>query len=492
MTIFSKLMKNQEVITIILIVIVSLALLIPILIVSKYNVPSADDYSYGYLTYQTWNNTHNIFSLLNAVVETIVTYYFTWQGTFAAIFLFALQPSIFGLNCYWITTTILLTFLISSNIYLVKTISQKIFGYTKKSTVIILSLLPTMFAIEFVPNPRETLFWWNGAIYYTFFYSLALIALGIIIQLIKSESRKATIINNIIIVILALIIGAGNYCTALSFIIILTLLTIYCLVKKNNKKWNMLVITVVCLIALIISILAPGNAIRQSNYAQRIGAIESILTAIKTSMVYFIRWTNLPTLLMFIILIPPIYKLIVNAKYTFKYPILFTVITFGIFASQIVPPFYAMNNIGGGRTVDIFYYSYFLFVISNMFYYIGWIKSKYGDSKILENINNNFFAYILTVGILMIASVKVNNELKSTLSYVAYNHLTSGDAKQYYSEIVDRYKIYENKDVKNAVLKPLTKKPSLLCGADITKDETFWVNKGTTKFFNKESVKLEE
>ena len=228
----------------------------PVVQLSQYNVPSADDYTYGANTYRVWKNTHNIFLLLKEAGAEVVRTYRDWQGTFSAVFIFALQPSIFGFNFYKITTIILLTFFIFSNIFLIKTIVNKLFNYYKKSLIYIISLILITVSLEFVPVPRESLFWWNGSVFYTLFYCVMLITISLLIKLIKSGANK-DIFNTIIIILLTIILGGSNYCTALQYVSILSLLTILCFINKNNKKWYMLLINIIGIISLIISMIAP-------------------------------------------------------------------------------------------------------------------------------------------------------------------------------------------------------------------------------------------
>ena len=75
-------------------------LLVPMLKAAEYDVPSADDYANGLPTYRAWTRTGSIFSVLKAAWRHTAGLYRTWQGTFSAIFLFALNPMIFGEQYY--------------------------------------------------------------------------------------------------------------------------------------------------------------------------------------------------------------------------------------------------------------------------------------------------------------------------------------------------------------------------------------------------------
>lgn len=483
--------KSNWIITIITIIVVILALL-PILKMARYNVPAADDYSYSITTHRAWSETHNVFEVFKEAVKKIGSTYNEWQGTFSAVLLFSLQPSIWGIEWYSISTIILLAFLIFSNIFLVKTIAKKIFNYTKNCPVLIIALVPTILAIEYVPDARESLFWWNGASYYTLFYSIMLIAMGIIIRLTKSETKKANIINTVIAVLLAIIIGGGNYPTALIFIMMLALITILLFITKNNKKWNLLAITVVSIISLGISMIAPGNAVRQASCDNSLGAIGSIIEALKQGALYTVTWLNIPVIIMFVFLIPFIYQIIKNTTFKFRYPLIFTIFTFGIFSAQFVPPLYAMNNLGGTRLLDIIYYSFYWIIGLNIAYYIGWVKNKFGDIKVLDYINDNILVYSLIIAILFAGSIAVTEDYNNLTSFVSYNSLGKGEAQEYYNQILERYKIYEDESIQDAIIPELTVKPEQIYGADITEDRENWINSDAAKYWGKESIVLEK
>ncbi|MCH4034552.1 MAG: hypothetical protein LKE85_11280 [Lachnospiraceae bacterium] len=70
-----------------------IACLFPILKVSQSARPVNDDYSFCYLTHQALVGHTGVLAAALWEVEQI---YFSWQGTYSAIFLFSLQPGIYG------------------------------------------------------------------------------------------------------------------------------------------------------------------------------------------------------------------------------------------------------------------------------------------------------------------------------------------------------------------------------------------------------------
>ena len=206
--------KNKEIIIILAIVLICLIILLPIICTCKYIHSYADDYMYGIETHKTWQETHSIIEVIKTATSKTAEIYETWQGSFCAVFLMTLQPAIFGEQYYFITTIILLGSFIFANFYFMK-IALK--DYLKTSNLMYVGLTSVLvtLSIAFVPYPRESIFWFNGSIYYTFFYSIMLILFGTILKLFKEEKKSKRIVLLIISAILAILVGGSNYSTSL-------------------------------------------------------------------------------------------------------------------------------------------------------------------------------------------------------------------------------------------------------------------------------------
>ena len=102
--------------------------LLPILWVSQYVYPQADDFGFGLRTHLAWMDTHSFVQVLKAAIDTAVFYWGDWQGTYTSSFLMSLQPGIFGENRYHLVPGIILLLLTLCMFYLFKVILlQKIF-----------------------------------------------------------------------------------------------------------------------------------------------------------------------------------------------------------------------------------------------------------------------------------------------------------------------------------------------------------------------------
>ena len=82
--------------------------IIPLIILCRYNHPSADDFGYAVNTFQEWNNSHSLLKLIKEAAKTSAYYYNHWQGLYSSAFFLALHPAVFGESYYAWTGVIML------------------------------------------------------------------------------------------------------------------------------------------------------------------------------------------------------------------------------------------------------------------------------------------------------------------------------------------------------------------------------------------------
>ena len=151
------------------------ASLVPLLAVAQYSHPSADDYPYAVETHAAWQETGSIWAVLRAAGHTVAQRYQTWQGSFSAIFLFALQPAIFGEGLYGLGTVFLLGAALAA-VAAAAAALHKVTG-APLSACAVLGLLYALVCIQLLPSPAQGYYWWNGASYYWLFF-FGLLTLG--------------------------------------------------------------------------------------------------------------------------------------------------------------------------------------------------------------------------------------------------------------------------------------------------------------------------
>ena len=473
-----------------ILILVFIVSLVPIISASFYNHASYDDLGYSASVHHTWLSDGGFFTIIKSAFETAVDRYFSWQGTFSAIFIFALQPGAFSDDLYFLTTFIMLAALVVSTIFLLETILVRWLGQ-KKSHMIVISLTILFIQIQFVPSISEGFFWFNGSSYYTLFYSFALVLFSLIIRLLICEKKNSKILLLIISSILAIIIGGGNYTTSLFSVCTITLILTFLIIKKNQASKYLICIFSLLLISFIASIIAPGNLVRASS-TQQMNPIFAIIMSFFYSIVYIGNWTTLAEVVALLFLAPLIYMAAQKSSWCFQYPFLVIAIVFGLFACQFTPPLYAMSSVGSGRQINIYFYSYILMLLFDIFYLSGWISKKYSTTISIDTIkyiSNRYTIPIIFIFALLFGAGCLNHGVKEMTSIACTLSLLDGSAKQYDSDVTHNIKILES-ETDACYINEITECPIIFMSVDLSEDNTYWVNRHYANFYDCESVNL--
>lgn len=166
----------------------------------------------GAPVYKAWTATHSFGACIQAAWAESMHIYQTWQGTYSACFLMALQPGIFGK--YWLVPIILLGSLILSTYTLGYTILRRLLHISKLEYTFISTLFVLM-TVQFVWSFYDAFCWYNGAMYYTLYYSISLFLASLLIEFHLTKSIIAKIIITLVSAALAIFIAGGNFVTGL-------------------------------------------------------------------------------------------------------------------------------------------------------------------------------------------------------------------------------------------------------------------------------------
>ena len=490
----------------IILTIIFIISLIPLYIIGGYAHPSVDDYYYGVETAGVYNDTHSIGSVIRESYSLMKDTYMQWQGNFAAIFLMRLQPAIFGESFYVIAPIILITSFVVAMILFFTTLLYKWFKADKRTSYII-SLVITFCAMQFTYVPSDSFYWYNGSIYYTFFFSLMLVMFAAFTYMLKGHKMPLRIICGIASVILAFIIGGGNYATALFTSVILVVFSVYYLSKKEKISVPVILVMLASVAALFISMKAPGNAIRQES----VGGSTGVITALAYSFTYgaynIASSTTMPVLIMWTALLPVFYKISAYTRCNFRYPLAFLLFTFGIFCSQGTPVFYAQGLRMPYRMMNIIYFSYYIFMTINLIYLMGYIRRVFGHTAFVKN-TMGIYEHRLTgrvavislslmfcagcVGLITVSEGEGGGASFSgmPMSLAASYSLVTHEASTYDSELNARSEYLSQTTEKDVSVAPLSITPQVIFHSDITTDASHWKNAHLALYYHKDFIRL--
>ena len=344
--------------------------LIPILVLGRYDWPSSDDYCYAYLPHEALLRGDGFWG---EVWHTMWGYYKSWQGTFTALALMALTPLTFSPFLYWLTPVVMLASLCIGTFKLAHTLVCRALGGTWRQ-VIFLAVPILLLSIQFVESPKDTFYWWNGAVYYTFTYGIFLLLIERLVALKLAFTRRQTLWAVIPGVLAALMVGGSNYVSALLGTLLCGLFLLWFLWKDRKKFLPALIPTAVLVAGFLISVVAPGNQVRQATVEPPIGAVDAVCRSIEQAWADVLEWFSWPILLVFLLMIPLLWALTSKVKFTFPLPVVFSVFTFLLFAAQNAPHFYAVSTSGPERLRSIVFYSFFWLLLLNLWYWLGWLR----------------------------------------------------------------------------------------------------------------------
>lgn len=473
--------------------------LIPLLVISFYNRPYSDDYSYGNLTAHAWREKGSLLAVIVAALQTVKQYYYSWQGTFSAVFMFALQPGIYSEKLYYLSTLFLIGTLLASIFYFF----HAVILHGLKADVwtwIIISSMASLLSVQFVHSPNDAFYWYNGGVFYTFFYSVLLILLGFLIKIIMANAVKGMPWRIAFTFLLSVAVGGGNYITALIGVLLLGLMVLICFILKRKTVGYVLLAFLVTAVALAISAIAPGNAVRAAALRAAGNHPLTFFQAVCSSFVKatdFIKyWTTYWMVSAQLLLVPLYVKLANSIRFQFRWPLAAMTLIFCLFSAQFSPPI-LMGVFGDGRHLNILYYSYVLSTMGILFYLVGWFvraKQRQGKIQLLPHLGHaRRYGKVLNSVIAVLLSVVTiyGFAARGGIFMASIYSLKNGEAAGFAATRDERLAQYLNPAIGEVYVKPLSARPAVFWLTDLWYKD-WWVNQVVAAFYDKESVTLIE
>jgi hypothetical protein len=357
--------------------------LIPVFALGQYDRMAFDDYDYSKYTRGAVAQGGSLGDVLSAAVETVAVNYNTWQGTYSAVFLFSLQPGIWSLGLYAITPVIQIGFLIAGlGVFLHSIIRTLLNG--KRSVWIIIWMISTLLCVQFPREAKEGFYWFNSAMLYTFFFSLLLLWIGFAVKFsVRKEPNgwRFWVGGGLMTVFTAIIAGA-NYPTAMIFGVILVGWVAWSAWKEHKLLPVTIVWLVVFIAGFLVNLLAPGNAVRQTEY-EMMNPLQAVIAAILGTPIRMVSqfFRHMGVLGIFaLVWIPFCIVLLRENSRKFRLPLLAPVATWLILAALFTPPYYAMGFSGPYRLWNIIIFTFYLLLMGNIYYFVGWWKRRFPNA----------------------------------------------------------------------------------------------------------------
>lgn len=442
--------------------------LIPLLIISRSALPTQDDFSYGMSSAQAWQETGSLLQTIVAAVQRTRDTYETWQGTFVAIFFMSIHPAIFGAGFYMLGVIFVILLFAGANLFLLKVMLMDYLKLDKHSCGIV-ALLFTFISMQFVFSAREGFFWYNSAMFYSGFHSLSLIMMGLVGMALREEG-KSGIISYILVPVLAFLVGGSNFISALTTAIILALVLAWLGYKHfymkeavELRKWLVPILGFAAIfVSLIISVTAPGNALRQvvieeGGYGIRMNPVLAVFQSFRHGFLFFttVRSQVLPLPIWAALgcMTPIIYKaarrIVHKGVFLHKYSILAVPLLYGVYASTFTPNLYSMSSFGPNRVVNVNFYWFLLFAFVAIVFICGNIAAMLDSGRFSAvriknsegNPNNIGRTTMIGLAVFLLSCMyAVAVDVNSMMSTSAARSVINGEARTYRIEYFERIK----------------------------------------------------
>ena len=512
-----------------LIVIYALSL-IPVLVIGKYDYPSADDFSMGLGTRLVYEATGSLLAVAGKILSETVRYYRTWIGYFTSCLFTTVSPATFGEAWYALTPAVILLALHVGVAIFFYALMEKALGmnrYVRRC----MTVLALFLMVQRMPEGSlrvEAFYWYSGAGNYTLTFSAGLLYLAFYVLSVCGVRSRSRSLFLVLACIMGFLAGGGNYLSALSFAVVSVLFAVYLVKRKIGR----LLPAAFYLCGFAVSCLSPGNRIRGGE-AEGYGALKSILLSLYYTLSYPLnQWMNWAVLLI-LALAGVIFWMGfaenglsgANAKadgavasekagetvrgaaasekagsgaqavqLRFAAPFPAAVLAYGIVSCVVTPALYAQGNMDAGRIQSTFWLHAVLVLLLLEWYLVGGLYRRFSKQQnasavsCLRNGAGGFVRAILLFFIVFsLLAVKGNPDFYTGTS--AVSELLDGSAAQYGRENEERLRILKNSREQDAVLPRYTVQPNLLYFEDVSEDPDDWINQKMSEYYGKNSIR---
>ena len=210
-------------------------LLLPVLVLAVFARPSADDFIYAARTHAVVQQYGlDLPRLLRAAWDTNVYYYENWQGLYVSGFTLAFQPAIFGNRYYGATLVCVLLPLFFCLYGLARCVVLRLDPAQRRLPWALALLRPRLY--RGMPAPVEGLYWFNGAMNYLPYFSLAALNAGLAFALCFADKlpTRRKFFYAAAGCVCSLVIGGGHQVAGLLNVLVLLLAAALCAVRRRN------------------------------------------------------------------------------------------------------------------------------------------------------------------------------------------------------------------------------------------------------------------
>ncbi len=476
--------------------------LVPMFAISAYDHSYADDWHYGVDAHLALEAGEGVLGAVAAALTEAVDTYDGWQGTYSAIVLMALQPGVFSEELYGLGAVAIIAALVLSTGYVTSVVLRDVLG-TGRAPWLALTCLILLLQMQLLPSPVEGIWWYNSAVYYTFYHALMLLGCGLSVRLLHGRTRRGALsvqgscVRAVALALLAFVVAGGNFVTGLVSVIALTGAVMVGIVRGRRAAWLLVPALLVLVGGFACSMAAPGNAVRQATQfpGDNLGVLMTLVRSGLAGFEYALLWTNGFMVLSLVIALPVFVAIARRTTCSFALPGVVALVSLTLFMASFAPTFYSMGTVGPGRVQNIRYDLFVLLVYVCVGWTCGWAVRKM-ERRASRDVWHRLCRAVpahacicMTVLVLMVVSLAVDERHRDDLtSMSAAASIISGEAQEYDEQVWERIAKLEQSDDASVDVPFYTVGPKVLFMGDIKDNMNNYINFRLAQWYGKESV----
>lgn len=267
--------------------------LLPIILIAPFGHATGDDLGYGAHVMQALRDGIGIAGALSNIAGEIVSKWYTWQGTWASIFLFCIEPGVFGERLYTIVPLLAVAMFCIGTGYFLYHFLTRVMRISRSAFVTIFSLL-SILAIQYMPYMRGGIFWYTSVAHYLIPYCAAMVSAVFADRFLQTGQNKYLAGMCLLMAYL----GGASYPAIVLSLELTLLLILYAAADGRMSRRCLLILLPLALMlaGFAVSAAAPGNKVRGGEgFGSRgaAGIVMVIVNSIKVCAVrgagYFLR-----------------------------------------------------------------------------------------------------------------------------------------------------------------------------------------------------------
>lgn len=424
---------------------------IPLWRLSRYNHSNADDFWISVSTHFEWEETQSVLKTVEEAWDNACWLWMSWDGCFLSMFLASLSPVVFHEKYYKYSFYIIsFAVIISVGLFLYE-LCVRALGFSVSHFLILYPLVLTVL-FNFTPSAKEGLYWWTGAVNYTFFFAVFLFSQAMLIEYMVSGKMRFLISGSLI----SFLVGLGNLLTALVNPIVVGLEVFVILMVRNKKDWKFLIPVFFAVAGLLFNVFAPGNLVRGGSELFNHSPFHAVMRTIDISTRLTAQFYQKVMFWIVLAVIVTVWDALAKNKiaFRFRYPAVFVIISYLVYCAALTPVFYAGSAVYG-RCKNISFFIFIIMVLCDIIYIIGWLEQHFVREKYDKIRHGLLYAGMLAV--FWFSTVYTGNFDAAEAKHV----LQSQMAQRFHEQIMTRCSQYYDEDVSVVEIRQMEGVPGL-------------------------------